>query len=83
MDWVRWIYYNFMIKTGIADTYRYEQFIKKSDTLYDLELLLFSCNMNSIDKKMVLENLMIISIYYFVLFLDKFDKIIPLKSIPK
>lgn len=77
MDWVRWIYYYFMINTGIADTYRYEQFIRKSDSLYNLEFLIFSCNMNSIDKKMVLENLMIVSIYYFVLFLDKIDKIIP------
>ncbi len=54
-----------MIYTGIADTYRNEQFISKNDKIYELEMLLHSCNMNSLDKKKVKENLNILYNYYF------------------
>lgn len=81
MDWIRWIYYHFMIHTGIADTYRYEQFLKKNDVLYNLELLLISCNLNSENKKKVLENLMIVSIYVFISLVEKLNSIISLVSI--
>ena len=53
-----------MIKTGVADTYRNEQYISKNDKLYELEMLLHSCNMNSLDKNKVRENLNILLNYY-------------------
>ncbi len=83
MDWVRWIYYYFMIYSGIADTYRYEQFIKKNDALYNIELLLFSCNLNSHHKKKVLENFLIVTIYSFVACVEQVNKIISLINLTK
>jgi hypothetical protein len=57
MDLVRWAYYYFMLYSGIADTYRNEQFLKKPDSLYEMEMLIFSCNLNSNNKKKVKANL--------------------------
>jgi hypothetical protein len=75
MDWIRWFYYNFMIYTAIADTYRYEQFLKKNDSVYNMELLLFSCNLNSNNKKKVKENLMIVLFFIFISVIQKTNKI--------
>jgi len=76
MDWIRWIYYYFMIYSGIADTYRYEQFIKKTNLIYDLEFLIFSCNLNSKDKETALINLMIVFTLIFCYISDKLKKLI-------
>jgi hypothetical protein len=53
MDFIRWLYYNFMLYSGIADTYRNEQFLKKPDFIYNAEMLLLSCNLNNPDKQNV------------------------------
>jgi hypothetical protein len=37
MDWVRAINHTFMVKTGLADTYRNEQFFLKLDFFYNFE----------------------------------------------
>jgi hypothetical protein len=71
MDFIRWIYYYFMLYSGIADTYRNEQFMKKSDWLYDLEASLIHINMNSIDKNRVKSDLKILFKHYLDLFNDK------------
>jgi len=56
-DFVRWFNYYFMLKTGIADTYRNEQFIKKPDFLYNFDYLINKVNLNSSDKEKVAERL--------------------------
>lgn len=68
MDFVRWIYYYFMIYTKIADTYRYEQFIKKYDWIYEFEMLMHSVNLNSSDKQKVKENFLFVLKFYFCFF---------------
>jgi len=55
-----------MLKTGIADTYRYEQFIKKPDLLYNIEHMLHYANLNSLDKKNVLQKLVILEFLLLV-----------------
>ncbi len=57
MDFVRWFYYYFMLYSGIADTYRNEQYVPKLDTLYEFDILIYACNLNGLDKKKVKENL--------------------------
>ncbi len=64
MDFIRWIYYYLMIYTGIADTYRNEQFLPKFDKLYEFEMLIHSCNLNGLNKKAVKENLGKVYKYY-------------------
>jgi len=54
-----------MIYTKIADTYRYEQFLKKHDFIYDFEILMHSINFNSNNKAKVKENLTFLSNYLF------------------
>lgn len=80
MDFVRWIYYYFMIYSKIADTYRYEQFLKKPDFIYDFEMLMHSVNFNSNDKEKVKANLIFVLKYYMVLlFSGKFKTLIDKK----
>lgn len=82
MDFARWIYYYIMIYTKIADTYRYEQFLKKPDFIYDFEMLMHSVNFNSNDKERVKENLIFVMQHYFILlFSNKIAKLI--KERPK
>ena len=50
MDWIRAFYYIFMTKTGLADTYRNEQYFPKSDYFYDLERNLIAINFGNPDK---------------------------------
>jgi hypothetical protein len=61
-----------MIYSGIADTYRNEQFIKKSDFLYNAELLLVHANLNSLDKQKVVDNLLILELLLFSNLYDKY-----------
>lgn len=68
MDFVRWLYYHIKLKTGIADTYRNEQFMKKNDKLYDFEHLLVFCNLNSTNKQKVLENVLLMEIFLILKF---------------
>jgi hypothetical protein len=60
MDFVRWFYYHFKIKTGMADTYRNEQFMKKTDFLYNLEFIILQANLNTGDKRKLKNNLFFI-----------------------
>ena len=53
-----------MVNSGIADTYRNEQFLPKPDKLYEFEMLIHSCNMNSLDKLKVKANLKKVYNYY-------------------
>jgi hypothetical protein len=68
MDIVRWNYYYFMIYSGIADTYRNEQYLPKFDKLYELEMLIHSCNLNGLDKKVVKDNLAKVYKYFYYKF---------------
>ena len=53
-----------MLYSGLADTYRNEQYLKKLDFIYDFELLLIYSNMNSLHKDKVKENLFFIKNKY-------------------
>ena len=59
MDWVRAFYYLFMTKTGIADTYRNEQFLAKPDFFYNFERNMIALNFNNPDKSKVARNIMV------------------------
>jgi hypothetical protein len=58
-----------MLKSGIADTYRYEQFLKKPDFIYNFDYFINNVNLNALNKEKIsekliyLEFLMILSIY--------------------
>ncbi len=65
MDFIRWIYYNFMTKTKFADPYRYEQYIAKSDWIYEIEAMFIAANMNDKYKKRVIEDVGFIFLFYF------------------
>lgn len=44
MDWIRAFYYTFMIYTGLADTYRNEQYFPKWDVFYNFERYMIAIN---------------------------------------
>ena len=73
MDFLRWVYYHLKLKTGIADTYRYEQFMKKNDSFYDFDHLLLHSNLNSSNKDRVLESLIFIEILLILKFHKEFS----------
>ena len=58
MDWGRAGYYLFMWHTGLADTYRNEQYIGKPDWLYERERQLILINFNNPDKGKLALNLL-------------------------
>ena len=58
MDWVRCGYYLFMTSTGLADTYRNEQYLPKADLNYDIERQLLTLNFNNPDKGEVAKNIL-------------------------
>ncbi len=47
-----------MYHTGIADTYRNEQYLPRPDYFYDLERKLIAVNFNNPDKTVVAKNLL-------------------------
>jgi hypothetical protein len=59
MDWIRAAYYFFMVKTGLADTYRNEQFFPKLDFFYNFERNMLAVNFNNPDKGKVARNLVV------------------------
>jgi hypothetical protein len=59
MDWVRAVYFLFMVNTGIADTYRNEQYFPKSDLFYDFERNMIAINFANPDKSKVAKNLLV------------------------
>ena len=46
-DFLRYVYSKIMTASGIADTYRNEQFLKKPDFQYDLERFFIFANFNN------------------------------------
>lgn len=49
MDWIRCGFYLFMTGTGLADTYRNEQYVPKSDFSYNFERKMIALNFNNPD----------------------------------
>jgi hypothetical protein len=47
-----------MYHTGLADTYRNEQYLPRADYFYDLERKLIAVNFNNPDKTVVAKNLL-------------------------
>ena len=78
MDLVRYVYYHFMTKTGLADEYRNEQFLPKSDILYNLEKLLLFINVNSKDRNKVSERLFLVTIFAVAYFKVNHQKLFTL-----
>ena len=59
MDWVRAVYYEFMTITGLADTYRNEQFFPKMDIFYNFERNMLMLNFANPDKSKVAHNIIV------------------------
>ena len=59
MDWVRAVYYLFMYHTGLADVYRNEQFLPKSDLFYNFERNMIAMNFINPDQSKVARNLIV------------------------
>lgn len=59
MDWIRAAYYTFMVQTGLADTYRNEQYFPKMDYFYNFERKMIALNFNNPDKGKVARNLIV------------------------
>jgi len=59
MDWIRAFYYIFMVQTGLADTYRNEQYFPKSDFFYNFERNLIGVNFANPDKEKLSRNLLV------------------------
>jgi hypothetical protein len=57
MDWVRAAYYMVMVHTGLADTYRNEQYFPKLDFFYDFERNLIALNFANPDTGKTARNL--------------------------
>ena len=66
MDFIRVIYNKFMIFTGLADTYRNEQFLAKPDILYDYERLVLKSNLNSINRDLVSDKMKYLIMYFTI-----------------
>lgn len=58
MDWIRAGYYLFMYHTGIADTYRNEQYLPRPDLFYNFERKMVGLNFNNPDKAVVAKNIL-------------------------
>ena len=56
MDWVRAFYYLFMWHTGLADTYRNEQYFPKPDFLYNYERYMIAMNFANPDTSKTAQN---------------------------
>jgi hypothetical protein len=65
-DFIRAFYYKFMLITGIADTYRNEQYIYKSDIIYDFERLILMVNLNSMNRERVRDNINLLIVYFAI-----------------
>ena len=65
-----------MIKSGIADTFRNEQYIKKPDFLYEIESMLLAANLNSNNIKANEENLVLLGYYILVRFVNYYQGLV-------
>ena len=63
MDWVRAFYFIFMTKTGLADTYRNEQYFPKADFFYNLERNLLAANFGNPNREKISLNIIILLRY--------------------
>jgi hypothetical protein len=59
MDWIRAFYNIFMVTTGLADTYRNEQYFPKLDFFYNFERNMIALNFANPDKGAVARNLIV------------------------
>jgi hypothetical protein len=50
MDWVRAIFFKFMMETGLADPYRNEQYFPKMDCFYNFERTMIATNFANPDQ---------------------------------
>ena len=57
MDWLRAFYYLFMVSTGLADTYRNEQYFPKLEVFYNFERYMLALNFANPDQSKTARNL--------------------------
>ena len=57
-DFARALYYTFMTQTGLADTYRNEQYVARSDFTYELDRQMLLLNFNSPDQGRISLNIL-------------------------
>ena len=58
-DWLRALWYTLSIKTGYADTYRNEQYVPKTELVYNHQRKMLAINMSNPDSKQLGSNLML------------------------
>ena len=73
MDWIRSVYYLFMFHTGLADTYRNEQYFPKLDMFYEAERQLILINFNNPDQSKVAKNILTCTRFWQQSLSDWFD----------
>lgn len=75
-DWLRAAYYGFMLKTGLADKYRNQQFLFKPDFIYDYERRMINLNLQGPDlDKILLNNCkwLVYDLRRIIKWLDKYE----------
>ena len=70
MDWVRAFYYIFMIQTGLADTYRNEQYFPKMDLFYNFERYMIAMNFANPDTSKTARNILVYHNYVLQSIID-------------
>jgi hypothetical protein len=58
MDWLRCGFFLFMAHTELTNTYRNEQYVVRTDWLYNWERKMIGLNFNSPDKSQVALNIL-------------------------
>lgn len=74
MDFIRVIYYKVMLFFGIADVYRNEQYMGKSDFFYNVEKLLLTANLNQHNREVVESHIHTIFLYSCIYIYSAFKK---------
>ena len=77
LDFIRTSYYIFMMKTGLADPYRNEQYFPKPDFVYEHERRMILLNFNDPDPSRKAKNLLKVIIHeteQMIDFLNEFNK---------
>eukprot|EP00347_Sterkiella_histriomuscorum_P013534 403364343 len=59
MDWIRAFYFTFMTYTGLADTYRNEQYFPKIDIFYNFERYMIAMNFANPDTSKTARNILV------------------------
>jgi hypothetical protein len=76
MDFVRVVYYKVMTFFCLADLYRNEQYMFKPDFFYNIEKLLLTANLNSLNRQRINDDLSVIFVYVWISLYLELNKLI-------